>query len=352
MNSSGIPYFEFESFPAASAGIHAEDIFVSFRATINMLEEKELNDLLDQEGSEAVSDEMSRLVMTVFREFRYQKEMKAAAHGSRYFEAWEQLTGRLKEYLSVSGESCTCTVSEFPIVQEKEKGDLKFRYVISEEEILRTFIQKQETLRETKGLPWPLYFVNWNGYQLNTFISPDCESITIILPDNLRNEKHVMALRELSHISFYKLEYCIPEQRQLTALYRFKNGNLANESMHLFALNGAAIHSDRLERCEIILKNDSLSSDASQYHALSAALQEKNWFMIQGPPGTGKTTVIRELIWQTLLQDPRAKILIVSQARGKSKDNLRFSPGKKMFFASGLRILTGEVKIHEKRDAL
>lgn len=45
-------------------------------------------------------------------------------------------------------------------------------------------------------------------------------------------------------------------------------------------------------------------------------------------------------------------ILIVSQARGKSKDNLRFSPGKKMFFAAGLRILTGEVKIHEKRDAL
>lgn len=36
--------------------------------------------------------------------------------------------------------------------------------------------------------------------------------------------------------------------------------------------------------------------------------------MIQGPPGTGKTTVKRELILQTLQAEPRARVLIVSQA--------------------------------------
>ena len=85
----------------------------------------------------------------------------------------------------------------------------------------------------------------------------------------------------------------------------------------MFALNAASIHSEQSEQTEInkiILKNNSLKADASQYSALTGALREKNWFMIQGPPGTGKTTVIRELIWQTLQIEPRAKILVVSQA--------------------------------------
>lgn len=50
-----------------------------------------------------------------------------------------------------------------------------------------------------------------------------------------------------------------------------------------------------------------------QIEAVAKALLAEDLAIIQGPPGTGKTTVIAEIIWQTLLQNPKAKILVSSQ---------------------------------------
>ena len=52
--------------------------------------------------------------------------------------------------------------------------------------------------------------------------------------------------------------------------------------------------------------------------------------LIQGPPGTGKTTVIAEIIWQTLLRNPEAKILITSQTNLAVDNALERLKGKKM----------------------
>lgn len=50
-----------------------------------------------------------------------------------------------------------------------------------------------------------------------------------------------------------------------------------------------------------------------QIEAVVKSLLAPDLSIIQGPPGTGKTTVIAEIIWQTLLQNPEAKILVSSQ---------------------------------------
>lgn len=50
-----------------------------------------------------------------------------------------------------------------------------------------------------------------------------------------------------------------------------------------------------------------------QIEAVVKSLLAPDLAIIQGPPGTGKTTVIAEIIWQTLLQNPEAKILVSSQ---------------------------------------
>lgn len=314
-HSSGTMYFKFEDFPDPSEGIHAENIFVSFHAVIKMYDQEELNDLLEHTESLAVRDEMTHLVMTVFREFQRQKELKAADGGSRYFQAWEQLTSQLKEFLT-AGNSVMCMVKSFPYVLKTRTGDILFRYPIVNCDDLRKYYERQCLLNKSNCSLY--FFMQWNAHRLNITIHPDFESVTVVLPKiYIEQDDAEMELRQLTEILIYKLELCVPEQRQLTSLYLFKTGRMANGELHLFALNAASIHSEQSEQTEInkiILKNNSLKADASQYSALTGALREKNWFMIQGPPGTGKTTVIRELIWQTLQIEPRAKILVVSQA--------------------------------------
>lgn len=51
----------------------------------------------------------------------------------------------------------------------------------------------------------------------------------------------------------------------------------------------------------------------SQMDAVKTALSAKHIAMIQGPPGTGKTTVIVEMLYQILNDNPRQRILVVSQ---------------------------------------
>ncbi|WP_316771622.1 AAA domain-containing protein [Streptomyces sasae] len=53
--------------------------------------------------------------------------------------------------------------------------------------------------------------------------------------------------------------------------------------------------------------------DKSKQVVVSHALGTQDLLLIEGPPGTGKTTVIAEIVEQTLKRNPHARILIVSQ---------------------------------------
>lgn len=53
--------------------------------------------------------------------------------------------------------------------------------------------------------------------------------------------------------------------------------------------------------------------DDSKQTAVRTALGADDFVLVEGPPGTGKTTFIAELVAQTLLREPSARILLASQ---------------------------------------
>lgn len=73
-----------------------------------------------------------------------------------------------------------------------------------------------------------------------------------------------------------------------------------------------------------------LKNQQKQLEAVAKAMVAKDLAIIQGPPGTGKTTVIAEIIWQTLLKDPESKILITSQTNLAVDNALERLKGKKL----------------------
>ena len=86
------------------------------------------------------------------------------------------------------------------------------------------------------------------------------------------------------------------------------------------------------EKMEILrnLNEPLLRNQPRQLEAVAKAMIAPDMAIIQGPPGTGKTTVIAEIIWQTLLKNPEARILITSQTNLAVDNALERLKGKKL----------------------
>jgi hypothetical protein len=109
------------------------------------------------------------------------------------------------------------------------------------------------------------------------------------------------------------------------------NKNLSN---FLFDPNEARQSSESIEdeKQRILgdLNEPLLKDQSKQLEAVAKTLLAKDMSLIQGPPGTGKTTVIAEIIWQFLLREPTAKILITSQTNLAVDNALERIKGKKL----------------------
>lgn len=109
------------------------------------------------------------------------------------------------------------------------------------------------------------------------------------------------------------------------------NRNLSN---FLFDPNEARQSSADIEeeKQKIIanLNEPLLKNQQKQLEAVAKTLLAKDLALIQGPPGTGKTTVIAEIIWQILSNDPTSKILITSQTNLAVDNALERVKGKKL----------------------
>lgn len=109
------------------------------------------------------------------------------------------------------------------------------------------------------------------------------------------------------------------------------NRNLSN---FLFDPNEARQSATDLEeeKLKVIadLNEPLLKEQQKQLEAVAKTLIAKDLALIQGPPGTGKTTVIAEIIWQTLLREPHAKLLITSQTNLAVDNALERIKGKKL----------------------
>ncbi len=115
-----------------------------------------------------------------------------------------------------------------------------------------------------------------------------------------------------------------------------RNGFPVNQNLpnFLFDPNEARQSSTDLEeeKQKVVqnLNEPLLKDQPKQLEAVAKTLLAKDLALIQGPPGTGKTTVIAEIIWQTLLREPKAKLLITSQTNLAVDNALERIKGKKL----------------------
>lgn len=115
-----------------------------------------------------------------------------------------------------------------------------------------------------------------------------------------------------------------------------RNGFPVNQNLpnFLFDPNEARQSSTDLEeeKQKVVqnLNEPLLKDQQKQLEAVAKTLLAKDLALIQGPPGTGKTTVIAEIIWQTLLREPKAKLLITSQTNLAVDNALERIKGKKL----------------------
>ena len=115
-----------------------------------------------------------------------------------------------------------------------------------------------------------------------------------------------------------------------------RNGFPVNQNLpnFLFDPNEARQSSTDLEeeKQKVVqnLNEPLLKDQPKQLEAVAKTLLAKDLALIQGPPGTGKTTVIAEIIWQTFLRDPKAKLLITSQTNLAVDNALERIKGKKL----------------------
>lgn len=101
-------------------------------------------------------------------------------------------------------------------------------------------------------------------------------------------------------------------RQQEIALDLLDRGETVRPDMpHLLA--EAAVH--RMgEKPWVELLQRELVPEASVRNLVDRILASRSVFCLQGPPGTGKTTIIAEVVAQTLEREPRSRILVCSQA--------------------------------------
>ncbi|MFF6835258.1 AAA domain-containing protein [Streptomyces sp. NPDC012438] len=98
--------------------------------------------------------------------------------------------------------------------------------------------------------------------------------------------------------------------RQRDALSAVAAGQTANPFLRQIIDDPAAITSRPPAEVTSWFRTD---LDKSKRDVVAHALGSQDLLLVEGPPGTGKTTVIAEIVEQTLKRDPHARILIVSQ---------------------------------------
>ena len=115
-------------------------------------------------------------------------------------------------------------------------------------------------------------------------------------------------------------------QKQKKALKDFSFSKIVNQDLKQLLISPNLIsYKAIVDNFELDFKNKDLTNN--QKEIIKKAFNEKNIFLIQGPPGTGKTTIIKELIYQTIKQDNYSKILIVSQ-QNVAVDNVLYGIDK------------------------
>ena len=132
------------------------------------------------------------------------------------------------------------------------------------------------------------------------------------------------------------IDRMLKAMNKVTAPGERRNGFPINRNLPNFIFDPTMARlseEDLEEEKKYILSNlneNRLANQPKQLEAVAKAMLARDLALIQGPPGTGKTTVIAEIIWQTLSRNPKAKVLITSQTNLAVDNALERLKGKKL----------------------
>lgn len=298
-------YFSFVEILDKEHMLKPDDIFLGIDCTLATVLDEDLNIIRDE-----FFNNMTDLVYCAFYEFKIQKQAKLSMAGMQYFNKWAEVTDKLITYLTKKGGNFLVEIDPQSTQFFYDKKRIVLEVLNAEElnEFINLICSKESFLQREKwffeiekNMPC---FVNFNADGTNIIITADDERFTTI--------KAFLEGKE--EIVLYHKAFCYAEIQQAAALFSFRIGKIVNPKLQAYALDGKNVVSEEEELHDVKFINLDIENDASQKEAVIRALKQKNFFLIQGPPGTGKTTVIREIIAQTLLRNPKTKILVVSQA--------------------------------------
>jgi hypothetical protein len=118
-----------------------------------------------------------------------------------------------------------------------------------------------------------------------------------------------------------KINWLVEAVKKITNPTDEPNGKAANKNLGEFLIdtskaspivdeNKVTVGSEFYHQ---VKNNELLRLNESQRKAVLASIHCSDLALLQGPPGTGKTTVIAEIIWQIISQNPKHKILLTSE---------------------------------------
>ena len=124
------------------------------------------------------------------------------------------------------------------------------------------------------------------------------------------DKKRTLLRTGLFFVKNYQKERLLRQQEM--AIDLLSRGETARADMPQL-LGEAAVHTMG-EKPWITLLQTGLTPEARVKDLVNRILASRTVFCLQGPPGTGKTTIIAEVVAQTLELEPRTRILVCAQA--------------------------------------
>lgn len=142
---------------------------------------------------------------------------------------------------------------------------------------------------------------------MGTVVSVMDDSVLVSISD--RNRVEIAELPDSGHLLVDTTKSDAALDKQKGALEAVRFGRSVNPSLGSFIVSPGDVPAVQPAAVEFIQER----IDDDKKEAVRVAMGNPHLLLIEGPPGTGKTTLITEIVLQTLRRDPESRILLTSQ---------------------------------------
>lgn len=142
---------------------------------------------------------------------------------------------------------------------------------------------------------------------LGSVVSVSAGAVSVQPGDRNRIEVDALPKQGVLVVDTSKADVALDRQKSAIDAVRF--GRSVNPLLGNHIVEPTEVHVPASTEISFIQQ----AMDDNKRDAVRTALSEPALMLVQGPPGTGKTTFITEVVLQTLLKNPSARILLTSQ---------------------------------------